>query len=157
MKKILLTTLMGTLFSSLIVFSQSVPDEKLLIGMFDGRTPCQELAVQLKQETIPECIKIKWRLHIYRDATNSGKGTFILQGFTFKDQNKLTGEWNLIKGTSADPDALVYELVIPGRGNVLLQKVDDNLLFFLDQQKNLMVGNRDFSYVLSRAEPKKVL
>ncbi len=157
MKKILLTTFMGTLFSSAIVFSQSTPDENLLIGMFDGRTPCQELAVQLKQPTTPECIKIKWRLHLYRDAVSSVKGTFILQGFTFRDQNKLTGEWNLIKGTSADSDALVYELVSPGRVNLLLQKVDDNLLFFLDQQKNLMVGNRDFSYVLSRAEPKKVL
>jgi hypothetical protein len=157
MKRILLTTFISILFSSVISFSQSAPDEKLLIGMFDGRTPCQELAKQLKQPTIQECIKIKWRLHLYRDAESSGKGTFIVQGFTFRDQNKLTGQWNLVKGTSADPDALVYELVIPGRENLLLQQVDDNLLIFLDHQKNLMVGNRDFSYVLSRAEPKKVL
>lgn len=151
MKKILFIVYICTLFPSVTCLSQSVPDEKLLIGMFDGRTPCQELAVQLQQQTTPECIKIKWRLYLYRDAMNSGKGTFMLQGFTFRDQNKLTGQWNLIKRTTADPDALVYELVIPDRSNLYLQKVDDNLLFFLDQQKNLMVGNKDFSYVLSRA------
>ena len=142
------------LFSRGICFSQSVPDDKLLIGMFDGRTPCQELAAQLKQETTPECIKIKWRLKLYRDQADEHTGTFTLLGFTFRDENKLNGRWNLIKGTASNPDALVYELVVPGRGNLLLQKINDDMLYFLDQQKNLMVGNYDFSYVLSRVEPK---
>jgi hypothetical protein len=134
-------------------FSQSVPDQKLMIGKFDGRTPCQELAAILKQPTTPECIKIKWRVTLYKDVQKAEAGTFILEGFVFRGQNKLTGQWNLTKGTAVNPEAMVYELIIPNRSNLFLQKVDDNILFFLDPQKNLLVGDQYFSYVLNRAEP----
>jgi hypothetical protein len=137
-------------------YSQTAPDSKLLIGKFDGRTPCQELAAILKEPTTPECIKIKWRLMLYRDEVKEDRGTFVLEGFVFRGQNKLTGEWNMSKGTAANPDALVYELTIPGRNNLLFQKVDDNILYFLDQQKNLLVGSVYFSYVLNRVDPKSL-
>jgi len=136
------------------VYSQSTPDPKLLIGKFDGRTPCAELTAMLNEPERPECIKIKWRLTLYKDALKEGTGTYILEGSVFRGQNKLTGEWNTSKGTAANPDALVYELTIPGRNNLLFQKVDDNILYFLDQQKNLLVGGVYFSYVLNRVDPK---
>ena len=93
---------------------------------------------------------------LYRDEVKEGRGTFVLEGFVFRGQNKLTGEWNMSKGTSANPDALVYELTIPGRNNLLFQKVDDNILYFLDQQKNLLVGSVYFSYVLNKVDPKSL-
>jgi hypothetical protein len=90
---------------------------------------------------------------LYKDEQKEGTGTFILEGFVFRNQNKVTGQWNLLKGTAANPDAVVYELIIPNRNNLLLQKIDDNILYFLDPQKNLLVGNQYFSYVLNRADP----
>ena len=137
-------------------FSQSVPDQKFLIGKFDGRTPCQELAAILKQTTTQDCIKIKWRVILYKDEQNERTGTFILEGFVFRGEDKLTGKWQLTRGTAVNPDAIVYELVIPGRNNLFLQKVDDNMLYFLDLQKNLLVGNQYFSYVLNRADPQSL-
>ena len=124
--------------------------EQYQIGKYFGRTPCQELAKQLHHATIPECIKIKWDLELYGIKGDIHSGKFKLQGLGYRGQTALEGQWNILRGTTADPGAIVYELVIPGKGNLLLQKVGDDVLFFLDEQKNLMVGNYDFSYALNR-------
>jgi hypothetical protein len=47
-------------------------------------------------------------------------------------------------------DAIVYQLDLPGKSSLLLQQADDNVLFFLDANKNLLVGNCDFNYTLNR-------
>lgn len=38
------------------------------------------------------------------------------------------------------------------QGSLLLLKEDDNILLFLDGERNLMVGNGDFSYTLNRVK-----
>ncbi len=121
-----------------------------IIGVFDGRTPCQDLAKQLNENVTTECIKIKWRLILYKDSITDNSGTYNLQGFVYKKDNPRIGKWHIIKGTKVNPEALVYQLDQTGRKPLFFQKGDDNILFFLDQQKNLMVGNRDFSYTLNR-------
>ncbi|MEP7143115.1 MAG: hypothetical protein ABI707_09610 [Ferruginibacter sp.] len=130
--------------------SQPTKKGKALVGVFEGRTPCQELAKQLNEITIPECIKIKWRLVLYKDSTVVNTGTYQLEGFVFRKDNILKGKWYLTKGTKADPETIVYQLDHPLRKPIFLQKGDDNVLFFLDREKKLMVGNRDFSYTLNR-------
>jgi len=137
-----------TCFVFLFCFSQQA-SEQFLIGKYFGRTPCQELAKQLQHATTAECIKIKWSLELYGIKGDIHSGKFILEGLGYRGQNALEGQWNILRGTVADPGAIVYELVIPGKGNLLLQKLDD-VLFFLDEQKNLLVGNYDFSYALNR-------
>jgi hypothetical protein len=121
-----------------------------LLGIFDGRTPCQELARQLNQPTIPECIKIKWRLTLYKDGSSTTSGTYQLEGFKFKGNNILKAEWQMIKGTKTEPQAIVYQLNHPSQGFLYFLKADDDVLFFLDKNKNIMVGNRNFSYALYR-------
>lgn len=122
------------------------------VGVFDGRTPCQELAAQLDEKVTTECIKIKWRLTLYKDSITGNPSTYELLGFVYKKDNPRLGKWHIRTGTKADPQALVYQLDQPGREPLFLQKGDDNVLFFLDQEKNLLVGNRDFSYTLNRVE-----
>lgn len=122
----------------------------VLIGVFDGRTPCLDLAKQLDEKTTSECIKIKWRLALYKDAATTNAGTYELVGFVYKKDRPRTGKWHSIKGTKRNPDATVYQLDQAGKEPIFLQKVDDNILFFLDEDKNLMVGNSDFSYTLNR-------
>jgi len=122
----------------------------IVVGVFDGRTPCQELASQLKEKTTPECIKIKWRLTLYQDSPGSPSGNYELLGFVYKKDTPRTGRWHGIPGTFVNPEAIVYQLDQEGGSPLYLQKGDDNILFFLDQDKKLMVGNRDFSYTLNR-------
>jgi hypothetical protein len=152
MKKRLMILMLtfGFLTSNHILSQATKIDDNNLIGVFDGRTPCQELAKQLHEITIPECIKIKWRLILYKDPLKENTGIYVLEGFVFRKDNLLKGKWRTIKGTNADPDAIVYELDTKDRGVLLLQKADDNVLFFLDQDKNIMIGNRNFSYTLNR-------
>jgi len=115
------------------------------------------LAKQLKEKTTTECIKIKWRLILYKDFITGNPGTYSLQGFVYKKDNPRTGKWHIVKGTKASPDAMVYRLDQVGREPLFFQKVDDNILFFLDQEKNLMVGNRDFSYTLNRVKKNPLI
>jgi hypothetical protein len=77
-------------------------------------------------------------------------GTFSLEGFKFRKDNILKGTWNIIKGTKADPNAMVYELHNSLKGTLFFLKADDDVLLFLDNEKNILVGNRNFRYALYR-------
>jgi len=139
----------------LIQFTQPItqlPKRKanVLVGVFDGRTPCRSLAKQVNETVTAECTKIKWRLTLYKDSATRNPSTYELLGFVYKKDNPRVGKWYILKGTKADPQATVYQLDQPGGEPLFLQKGDDNVLFFLDREKNLLVGNRDFSYTLNR-------
>lgn len=123
---------------------------KPVLGVFDGRTPCQDLAKQLNEKVIPECTKIKWRLVLYVDSITGNATTYSLLGFVYKKDNPRVGRWHIIKGTKATPEAIVYQLDLAGGTSLFLQRGGNNVLFFLDQEKNLMVGDRDLSYTLNR-------
>ena len=125
-----------------------------LIGVFDGRTPCRDMAKQINEIVTTECIKIKWRLTLYKNADSVNQGIYELIGFVYKKDNPRMGKWNIVKGTYSNPDAIVYQLDQEGKEPLFLLKGDDNILFFLDQEKKLMVGNRDFSYTLNRVAKK---
>ena len=125
-----------------------------MIGVFDGRTPCRDLAKQINEILTTECTKIKWRLTLYKNADSVNQGTYELIGFVYKKDNPRKGKWHIIKGAESNPEALVYQLDQAGREPLLLLKGDDNILFFLDENKRLMVGNRDFSYTLNRVAKK---
>lgn len=137
-------------------FSQSTKKTEVLYGVFDGRTPCQEMAQQIKEPTTAACIKIKWRLALYKDSLTGQPSSYKLMGLVYKREAPRKGEWKIIKGSAADPNATVYELVFPGKPSIFLQEGDNNILFFLDANKKLLVGNRDFSFVLNRVEGKTV-
>lgn len=153
MKKILfLAILVFTYFSASLASAQSANNQANLIGTFDGRTPCQELAKQLNEPTTTDCIKIKWRLLIYKNGEDLTSGRYTLQGFKFRGDNMLKGNWQITKGSKSDPNAIVYKLNHAAKGDIYLLKADDDVLLFLDDTKNIMVGNRYFSYALYRTE-----
>jgi hypothetical protein len=135
------------------VFLQShhpVPPGKVVAGIFDGRTPCQELASRLDEEATKSCIKIKWRLILFKDSVSGNPAGYEMTGFVYKRQNPRRGEWKILKGVPSNPNAVVVELAEKDRPSLYLLKADENVFFFLDENKNLMVGNRDFSYTLNR-------
>ncbi len=121
-----------------------------LYGVFDGRTPCNVLSEYLNEPPRPECIKIKWRLTLFVDSISGKPSRYELIGLTYKTEKPRVGSWQIHAGTNADASAVVFELTEKERPPLLLQKGDENVLFFLDKDRKLLVGNRDFSYTLNR-------
>lgn len=128
-----------------------VPIGSSVFGVFDGRTPCHDLIVEFMQTTpFPGCLKIKLRLTLYQDSVTNAPGGFLLIGTsTYRE-----GMWGILLGMDNTPDTVIYQLYADdGQRPVSLLRVDENHLFLLDGDLNLLVGNELFSYTLSRIDP----
>ena len=99
-----------------------------------------------------DCTKIKWQLILYQDPVTHAPTTYALGGLAWRNPPK-TGKWAIVKGTKEDPDAVVYQLD-PDNANGFLSflKGDENILFFLGHNRELLVGNERFSYTLNRLQ-----
>ena len=118
-------------------------------GSFLGRSPCQQVAREINKPVSGDCMKVKWDLTLYQDQT-LGPTTYKLKG-TFYRERIREGTWSIVQGTKANPTAVVYQLdPANSEASLFFLKADDNILFFLDQEKNLMPGNGDFSYTLNK-------
>ena len=78
--------------------------------------------------------------------------SYSLEGFVYRKPPRI-GKWTILKGSKTDLNALVYQLDPDSPGGFLsFLKGDDNILFVLDRERNLMVGNIYFSYTLNRVD-----
>ena len=135
--------------------SKPFPSGKGVYGVFEGRCACQELAQVLKKEVSPECFKTKWGLELYQNPDTQVPSTYVLAGSFFR-QAIRKGTWSISKGTKTDPDNLVIALEADNQQTIYLLKGDDNVLFFLDQNKEILTGNDLFNYTLNRVQKKPV-
>ena len=117
-------------------------------GVFVGRTPCQELIKDLKMGNNAACAKRKMGLTLYQDALTRQPTTYKTRGM---GKWTGTGKWHIIQGTPTDPGATVLQLVLDANTSLFLLKGDDNVLFILDRNKNLLIGNANYSYTMNRA------
>jgi hypothetical protein len=117
---------------------------------FVGRSPCAAIAKDMGLPVDPACFKLKWSLQLYQDPVTFKPTTYKLNR-VINQRNIIEGAWTIVKGTAADPNALVY-LLDPGKPGytLYLMKGDDDVLFFLDKERNLLVGDSLFSYTLNR-------
>lgn len=121
-------------------------------GTFMGRSPCPEVAAQLNKAVGDDCMKAKWVLTLYQSPAGPKPAAYRLRG-TFFRERIVEGTWAIVRGTKANPAAVVYQLdPDKPQGSLFLMKADDNVLLFLDRERNLLVGNGDFSYTLNRAK-----
>jgi hypothetical protein len=134
--------------------SKPVPSGKDVYGIFEGRCACQELAAVLKRDVSPDCFKTKWGLYLYHNPDTHVPTTYVLEGSFFR-QAIRKGNWHFIKGTTNDPYDIVLELKADNQQTIYLLKGDENVLFFLDNDKNLLTGNDLFSYTLNRTQKKQ--
>ena len=145
-------------FAIIICFTSQHPATEVKLsklGVFDGRTPCKDLAKMLDEQAPSDCIKIKWRLTLYVDSITRKPDSYSLLGFMREKGGPRKGSWSIIKGTKEDPEATIYKLDDNnGKPSLFLLKGDDNVLFFLDSEMKHLVGNRDFSYALNRMPGK---
>jgi hypothetical protein len=122
-----------------------------IVGRFEGRSPCLEVARELNKDVDADCIKVKWDLTLYQDPSTTTPTRYKLNG-TFYRERVREGKWAILLGTKIGPAAVVYQLdPDKPQSSLLFLKADDNVLFFLDRSRNLMIGNGDFSYTLNRA------
>ena len=121
-----------------------------MLGRFVGRSPCQDVARELNKTVTPDCIKVKWDLTLYQDPNTLAPTTYKLNGTFFRERIR-EGKWTIVRGTKTSPNAVVYQLdPDKSQGSLFLLKADSNILFFLDKERNHLVGNANFSYTLNR-------
>ena len=129
--------------------------DSLIVGVFNGRTPCNNDLLALNGISANGCQIIKCRLTLYQDIKTHEPTTFQLYTvYVGKGDNRYStmGKWMMTKGTLTDHNAIVYQLE-PDTGNpqsLLFLKADDNILFMLDENRNLLVGNEYVSFTLNR-------
>jgi len=136
--------------------SPRIITDSATVGIFQGRTPCNRVLLGLNGISADGCQIIKCRLTLYQDPKTHLPTTFQLHTvYVGKGDTRYTntGKWIVTQGTKNDPGAIVYQLEPePGKlqGHMAFVKADDNILFFLDKDRNFMVGNGYSSYTLNR-------
>jgi len=119
-----------------------------VFGIFEGRTPAMGIARELKIDTGGDRTKCKWRVTLYQDPKTKAPTTYKVENSFLRDQRR-EGTWSVENRDGA----VVYHLAATKtEADLYLQKGDDNVLFFLGQDRKPLVGNADFSYTLSRRE-----
>lgn len=128
---------------------------------FSGRTPCIELAREIKHPVPADCAKLKWSIDLYRDPQTLAPTTYRLRGTLYRNEARGTetireGKWKVTKGTKSDANAIVYQLdAFEYDGPIFLLKGDRDVLFFLAKDGSLLVGDTHFSYTLNRGTVKQ--
>jgi hypothetical protein len=121
-----------------------------VFGVFEARTPCQGIARAQKAEVEASCFKVKWRVTLYQHAATRAPAAYKVEGGLYRTGARR-GTWTIARGAHDDPNAVVYALSASGSApELLLLKGDDNVLFFLDQERRPLVGHSEFSYTLNR-------
>lgn len=144
----------GTVFSDGLQKNllQTTTIDSSILGVFAGKSPCLEIAKELNIPVDADCFKLKWDLTLYYDPATHAPTRYKLGG-TFYRKGIREGTWTIIKGTKTNPDAIVYQLdPDKPQGSLFFLKADDNILFFLDKNRNLLVGSAEFSYTLNRVK-----
>jgi hypothetical protein len=121
-----------------------------VFGVFEGRTPCRGISRQLKLPEIDGCLKVKWRVTLYRDPSSAAATSYKIESSLHR-QRAREGTWKLLRQSSAGSDSEVYHLdATATEGAIRLLKGDDNVLFFVDERFSPLIGTADFSYTLNR-------
>ncbi|HET9744329.1 MAG TPA: hypothetical protein VFP97_01375 [Chitinophagaceae bacterium] len=136
--------------------STGIISETDTVAVFVGRTPCSESLRKLNNITAEGCQLIKCRLILLQDKKTQSPLNFVIQTiYVGMGDNKysVTGRWKVMQGITTDPTAIIYQLLpdSPQPGNeLLLLTCGDHILFFLDKNSQLLVGNDYCSYTLNR-------
>lgn len=147
------TTAVDNKVSESITYNE-MPTGPAVYGIFEGRSPCG-ISRQMGADMQAGCDHLKWQLILFRDPISLAPTTYVLVTEMF-DRMPLKGTWRVDRGTRDDPKAVIFALSYGHSGQVLcLYKGDENVLFILDEKREFLTGDRDFSYTLNRV--RKVL
>lgn len=121
--------------------------------VYDGRTPCREFASAYNLNLSPDCFKLKWRLTLKRDPVTLSPTSYSINR-TGTRESLIQGKWTIIKKKISGKDVVIYQInPYNPETSLFLLVGDNNVLFFLDKNLRLYVGNSDFSFTLNRIVP----
>jgi len=135
-----------------ILITSTITDNESLHLVYEGRTPCQEIDKDHPEiNAAPSCFKIKWRLILNKDSLTHQPTTCSIRNIVNNEPRDVSGKWEIITGTETRPGAIVYKILADNLADPIFFLVgDDNVLFFLDNDKEPLVGNQDFSFTMNR-------
>jgi hypothetical protein len=142
--------------SNIFLISSSVSDHKLSQLVFEGRTPCQEIANEHPEmNTSRSCFKLKWKLTLNWDSANHLPTIYTIRKVVDNKPNDVSGKWTIIKGSPTNPETITYKIE-PDQPDesISFLVADDNILFFLGKNGEHYSGNENFSFVLNRKSIK---
>ena len=132
---------------------------------FVGSTPCDVRSREFLGgiPTDAPCHCIAWRLTLLDTKNSEESGDYTLEvtyGIPGRvDPNqlvegptaKLKGRWDIVRGSKANSQSVVFRIHNAEKDQpLLLSRVSKDLLHFLNEDKNLRVGNAGWSYTLNR-------
>ena len=113
-----------------------------VFAVFESRIPCDD------------CEKIKFALALYVDSKTQQPTTYqMARVYVAKGNDRTinTGTWTIIRGTSLDSQAVVYQLDANAPDEFQYYwAIGNEILFILDQEMNPRVGTAGYSYALNR-------
>lgn len=138
--------------SDKILISSPAPDTKSLQLIFDGRTPCQEIASEHPEMNAGQsCFKLKWRLILSRDSITHLPTACTIRNIVNNQPRNISGKWEIINGTKANPDVIIYKIQADNLAEpILLLLADENVLYFIDNNNKPFIGNEDFSFAMNK-------
>ena len=115
---------------------------------FEGRTPCQPLSRLIKRQSSEACNKLKWFIIFFTDSITKQPAYYLIGGRQYRPETMRKGAWKIERRSDGRP---VY-ILDPEKGEaaVHLLQAAENILLFTDGKGQLLVGNDDFSYTLSK-------
>lgn len=114
---------------------------------FDGRTPCQPFGQDYLVSISSSCLKIKWRLILHTTPASGKPAGFRLINRAMSPK-EIVGNWSVDQRGNTE----VLKLDSESHETLQFLFIDPNVLFMLDQQRNLLVGNEHFSFTLNRVK-----
>ena len=112
--------------------------------VFIGRTPCKHAAQMLYNEKRPQCYKMKWLMHLEKDSPSASSGNYRLGS-----RGTIKGKWKM----KENPNGwTIYQLDLNNGNKLEFLQVDENVIYIMDAEGGLLVGDHDFSYSLSKRD-----
>lgn len=122
--------------------------DSVAAAVYEGRTPCHQVATQFTGFPSERCEKVKWEVTLYRDRGTNAPSAFVYRG----TRTRRSGRWTIHRGSAADPNAVVYRLTPTSGEPLSLMSVEGNVLLLLDAQSRVLVGDASWSYALNRTD-----
>lgn len=135
-----------------ILVHSSGKEDKSVQVIYDGRTPCREIAAEHPEMNVSAaCFKLKWRLILNRDPVTFLPTTFMIRKVIDGKALNITGKWMVQKGSGTNAGQLIYTIEPDKPGeSISFLVADQNVLFFLNKKNRPYTGNADFSFALNR-------
>ncbi|WP_336515041.1 copper resistance protein NlpE N-terminal domain-containing protein [Pollutibacter soli] len=134
---------------ALIINSSPIKSIYFKGAEYQGRFPCHQALMQLHNKK-SDCNRIKAALRIFDNHKFELDMVYVGDD---DNKYKASGKWSVTKGTKTDAVADVYVLEFENQeGKLYWMKGDNNVLFLLDENKNLVVGDATFGYTFNRVK-----